>query len=101
MRPGKRTARASAVAVALCAAVAVGTIISSAMPDRKPAAYPASPGPPPAPVLPVGAASHPWVFERHGVAKSFAALTSINVRLLRIDALWAGGGRGAGPGGWG
>jgi hypothetical protein len=88
VRPGKRTARASAVVVALCAAVAVGAIISSAMPDGKAGAPPGTTGAP-TPVLPVGAASHPWVFERHGVGRSFRALGSLHARLLRIDALWA------------
>jgi polysaccharide biosynthesis protein PslG len=77
----------SAVVVAICAAVAVGAIISSAMPEAK---HPnGRPGSAPLPVLPVGAASHPWVVERHGLKKSFDALHDIHLKLLRIDALWA------------
>jgi polysaccharide biosynthesis protein PslG len=89
VKTGKRIARASAVVVAIGAAVAVGAIISSAMPGEARKGLTGTPTRPAPPALAVGAASHPWVVERHGVKQSFDALAKVHLRMLRIDALWA------------
>ncbi len=89
MRAGKRIARASAIVVAIGAAVAVGAIISSAMPGGSAESLTDTPARPPRPALALGAASHPWVVERHGLKRSFDALGRLHLRMLRIDALWA------------
>lgn len=83
MTAGRLLFRGSVIVVATAAVVAVGVIISSAMPGDDPGR------PEPPPELPVGAASHPWVVERHGVKASFDALASAHLKMLRIDALWA------------
>jgi polysaccharide biosynthesis protein PslG len=88
VRAGRLAARASALVGAVAAVVAVAAIGASALRDGAGDRTAPEPAPEPRGML-VGVASHPWVVEQHGLNTSFALLRRTNIRLLRIDVLWA------------
>src|SRR5262249_45945192 len=44
---------------------------------------------PPAPVLPVGVATHPWVLDAADSHQAWQAVHALRTKVMRVDASWA------------